>query len=185
MAARSTVPSAVRSRSPKRAIASSTPSPGTSSTAREWASRSITRSPASRQIWATVDLPEPMPPVRPRRSGGTVADMPRWYVRKRHHETVPQVTPAPYGAGLDPRDLRITRAARRAVAGGGGFGLGVAAAAVASRLNFDAVGFAVIGIAAGLGGGIVRDLILGIGVPAAFADPWYLTCARSGAGFSF
>src|SRR5699024_12848758 len=67
----------------------------------------------------------------------------------------------------------------------GVFVMGVAAGALASRLNFDAVGFAVIGIAAGLGGGIVRDLVLDFGVPAAFADPWYLACALSGAGFSF
>ena len=95
------------------------------------------------------------------------------------------MTPAPYGAVVDPLELLITNDVLRAMDLLGVFVMGVAAGALASRLNFDAVGFAIIGIAAGLGGGIVRDLILGIGVPAAFADPWYLTCALSGAGFSF
>ena len=67
----------------------------------------------------------------------------------------------------------------------GVFVMGVAAGAIASRLNFDAVGFAVIGIVAGLGGGLVRDLILDYGTPAAFDGPWYLTCALAGAAFSF
>ena len=49
----------------------------------------------------------------------------------------------------------------------GVFVMGVAAGAIASRLNFDAVGFAVIGIVAGLGGGLVRDLILDYGTPPA------------------
>lgn len=67
----------------------------------------------------------------------------------------------------------------------GVFVMGVAAGAIASRLNFDAVGFAVIGIVAGLGGGLVRDLILDYGTPAAFDGPWYLTCALGGAMFTF
>ena len=67
----------------------------------------------------------------------------------------------------------------------GVFVMGVAAGAIASRLNFDAVGFAVIGIVAGLGGGLVRDLILDYGTPAAFDGPWYLACALGGAMFTF
>lgn len=62
--------------------------------------------------------------------------------------------------------------------------MGVTGGALAGRLHFDAVGYAVIGIVSGLGGGIVRDLILDQGTPAAFAGPWYLVCALGGAGFS-
>lgn len=63
--------------------------------------------------------------------------------------------------------------------------MGVTGGALAGRLHFDAVGYAVIGIVSGLGGGIVRDLILDQGTPAAFAGPWYLVCALGGAGFSY
>lgn len=86
---------------------------------------------------------------------------------------------------MDPLELLVTNDFLRILDLVGVFVMGVAAGALASRLNFDAVGFAIIGIAAGLGGGIVRDLILDLGVPAAFSGPWYLTCALAGAGFSF
>ncbi|WP_262426309.1 trimeric intracellular cation channel family protein [Brachybacterium sp. Z12] len=86
---------------------------------------------------------------------------------------------------MDPLELLITNDVLRAMDLLGVFVMGVAAGALASRLNFDAVGFAIIGIAAGLGGGIVRDLILDYGVPAAFSGPWYLACALGGAAFSF
>ncbi|WP_157697009.1 trimeric intracellular cation channel family protein [Brachybacterium avium] len=86
---------------------------------------------------------------------------------------------------MGPLELLITNDVLRVMDLLGVFVMGVAAGALASRLNFDAVGFAVIGISAGLGGGLVRDLILGIGVPAAFDGPWYLACALAGAGFSF
>ncbi|GAA4527662.1 TRIC cation channel family protein [Brachybacterium paraconglomeratum] len=86
---------------------------------------------------------------------------------------------------MDPLELLVTNDLLRTLDLVGVFVMGVAAGSLASRLNFDAVGFAIIGIAAGLGGGIVRDLILDFGVPAAFSGPWYLTCALSGAAFSF
>lgn len=86
---------------------------------------------------------------------------------------------------VDPLELLITNDVLRAMDLLGVFVMGVAAGALASRLNFDAVGFAIIGIAAGLGGGIVRDLILGVPVPAAFDDPLYLTCALAGSAFAF
>lgn len=95
------------------------------------------------------------------------------------------MTPGSYRDGVDPLELLITNDVLRFMDLLGVFVMGVAAGALASRLNFDAVGFAVIGITAGLGGGIVRDLVLDFGVPAAFADPWYLTCALAGAGFTF
>ncbi|NMA76686.1 MAG: trimeric intracellular cation channel family protein [Actinomycetales bacterium] len=86
---------------------------------------------------------------------------------------------------MDPLELLITNDVLRIMDLLGVFVMGVAAGALASRLNFDAVGFAIIGIAAGLGGGIVRDLILDYGTPAAFAGPAYLACALGGAAFSF
>jgi len=90
-----------------------------------------------------------------------------------------------YGAGVDPLQLLVTNDFLRVLDLVGVFVMGVAAGAIASRLNFDVVGFAVIGIVAGLGGGLVRDLILDYGTPAAFSGPWYLTCALGGAAFSF
>src|SRR5699024_3939842 len=114
-AARSAVPPGARNRSPKRAMASSSPSPGTSSTAREWASRSITRWPAARQIAATVDLPEPMPPVRPRRTGveGLVMGQSVRGARPapRRVRAASQLSAAArrdYGAGVDPLELLVS-----------------------------------------------------------------------------
>ncbi|MGP5087335.1 trimeric intracellular cation channel family protein [Brachybacterium tyrofermentans] len=86
---------------------------------------------------------------------------------------------------MDPLQLLVTNDFLRVLDLIGVFVMGVAAGALASRLNFDAVGFAIIGIVAGLGGGLVRDLILDYGTPAAFDGPWYLTCALAGSLFTF
>lgn len=86
---------------------------------------------------------------------------------------------------MDPLELLVTNDFLRVLDLIGVFVMGVAAGALAARLNFDVVGFAIIGIAAGLGGGLVRDLILDYGTPAAFDGPWYLACALTGALFSF
>ena len=63
--------------------------------------------------------------------------------------------------------------------------MGITGGALARRLGFDAVGYAVIGIVSGLGGGLLRDLILARGVPAAFAGSGYLVCALAGSAFSY
>ncbi len=56
---------------------------------------------------------------------------------------------------------------------------GLIGAMLARSLKFDIVGFAVLAIATGLGGGLLRDTMLGgLGVvPAALSNPLYLPCA--------
>ena len=56
----------------------------------------------------------------------------------------------------------------------GTFFFAVSGSLLAARRNFDVVGSLLLGTLAGLGGGITRDLIIGQGVPRAFADPLYL-----------
>lgn len=53
---------------------------------------------------------------------------------------------------------------------------GLLGGAIARKLGFDIVGFAVIAMVAGLGGGILRDLLLDVR-PAALTDPAYLVTA--------
>ena len=48
--------------------------------------------------------------------------------------------------------------------------------------RFDAVGFCVLAITSALGGGMVRDILLGAAPPVALTDPRYLTVALVGAG---
>ncbi|MBV7411987.1 TRIC cation channel family protein [Dermabacteraceae bacterium TAE3-ERU27] len=67
----------------------------------------------------------------------------------------------------------------------GVFLTGIVGGAYGRRLRFDAVGFASVAIISALGGGILRDLILAYGTPAAFAGPWYLCFALAGATFAF
>ncbi|MBP2382708.1 trimeric intracellular cation channel family protein [Brachybacterium sacelli] len=86
---------------------------------------------------------------------------------------------------MDPLELLVTNDFLRVLDMIGVAVMGVAAGALAARLKFDAVGFAIIGIVAGLGGGLVRDLILDYGTPAAFDGPWYLACALVGSLFAF
>ncbi|WP_318842881.1 trimeric intracellular cation channel family protein [Myceligenerans pegani] len=45
---------------------------------------------------------------------------------------------------------------------------------LAARRRFDVVGSLMLGTCVGLGGGILRDLVIGQGVPHAFASPVYL-----------
>ncbi len=54
---------------------------------------------------------------------------------------------------------------------------GLLGGAVARRMGFDIVGFLVIGIASGLAGGALRDMLLGHGPAVMLTDPAYLTGA--------
>ena len=54
---------------------------------------------------------------------------------------------------------------------------GLLGGAVARSRRFDIVGFATLAIISGLGGGMIRDVLLGSGYPVALVDPAYLTGA--------
>lgn len=53
-------------------------------------------------------------------------------------------------------------------------------AAVAIEARFDITGTMTLAITCGLGGGIIRDLLLGIGPPLALVEPSYLVMAMAG-----
>ena len=57
--------------------------------------------------------------------------------------------------------------------------------AVARTMDLDLFGYAVIGAVSGLGGGIIRDVLLQHGPPAALTNPWYVPTAMAGAGVAF
>lgn len=57
--------------------------------------------------------------------------------------------------------------------------------AVARSHGLDPVGFAVLAIVSGLGGGIIRETLLQRGTPVALTDYAYLTTALIGAGIAF
>jgi uncharacterized membrane protein YeiH len=54
---------------------------------------------------------------------------------------------------------------------------GLLGGAVARSKRFDIVGFATLAIISGLGGGMIRDVLLGAGYPVALVDPAYLSGA--------
>lgn len=54
---------------------------------------------------------------------------------------------------------------------------GLLGGAVARSKRFDIVGFVTLAIISGLGGGMIRDVLLGTGFPVALVDPAYLTGA--------
>ncbi len=62
---------------------------------------------------------------------------------------------------------------------------GLLGAAVARRYGFDIIGFLVLGTATALGGGLLRDMMLGTGFPVALVDPWYLGGAFTAAAISY
>lgn len=63
----------------------------------------------------------------------------------------------------------------------GTFVFGLSGATLAVRHRLDAFGITVLAVAAGLAGGMLRDLVLGATPPAAFADTRYLIAALGAA----
>ncbi|MCB0915825.1 MAG: TRIC cation channel family protein [Actinobacteria bacterium] len=63
----------------------------------------------------------------------------------------------------------------------------LAGALYATRKGFDFLGIVAIAFLSGLGGGVIRDVVLQFGTPAFLANPWFLIYAASGAliGFFF
>lgn len=59
----------------------------------------------------------------------------------------------------------------------GVFFFAVSGSLLAARKGFDLIGSVLLGSMAGLGGGVVRDVILNQGPPAAFSNPIYLVPA--------
>lgn len=56
----------------------------------------------------------------------------------------------------------------------GVIGNGLLGGAVARAKGFDLIGFLILAVTSALGGGIMRDVMLGRGFPVALTDPWYL-----------
>jgi len=56
---------------------------------------------------------------------------------------------------------------------------------IARREKLDPVGFAVLAVLSGLGGGMLRDTLLQHGTPVALTDDAYLLTALAGAGLTF
>lgn len=59
----------------------------------------------------------------------------------------------------------------------GGVAFSLSGAAVAIEHRLDIFGVLVLGLTTAAGGGIIRDMMLGITPPAVFANPLYLVCA--------
>ncbi len=55
----------------------------------------------------------------------------------------------------------------------------------AKKVGYDPVGFVVLAIVSGLGGGLIRDTLLQKGTPVALAEPVYLAVALAGAAIAF
>lgn len=62
---------------------------------------------------------------------------------------------------------------------------GLLGGAVARSRRFDIVGFATLAIISGLGGGMLRDVLLGAGYPVALTDPAYLSGALIAATIAY
>jgi len=67
----------------------------------------------------------------------------------------------------------------------GVFANGLLGGAVARTQNMDLFGFAAMGLVSGLGGGIIRDVLLEHGTPVALTDAAYIPTALAGAAIAF
>ena len=61
------------------------------------------------------------------------------------------------------------------------FAFGISGALMAIRRDFDVVGIAILAVVTALGGGLLRDLVLGDTPPTAFTRWEYLSVALTGA----
>lgn len=57
--------------------------------------------------------------------------------------------------------------------------------ALARVLGYDLIGFLVLGVGTALGGGMIRDALLGVGFPVALTDGWYLGGALAASLISY
>jgi uncharacterized membrane protein YeiH len=62
---------------------------------------------------------------------------------------------------------------------------GILGGAVARSKEMDLFGFGAMGLISGLGGGIIRDILLQHGTPVALTHPAYIPTALAGAGVAF
>ena len=62
---------------------------------------------------------------------------------------------------------------------------GILGGVVARHLKMDLVGFVILAIVSGLGGGLLRDTLLQQGFPVALTNPAYLTTALAGAVIAY
>ena len=62
---------------------------------------------------------------------------------------------------------------------------GILGGAVARSQEMDLFGFGALGLISGLGGGIIRDVLLQHGTPVALTHPAYIPTALAGAGVAF
>jgi uncharacterized membrane protein YeiH len=67
----------------------------------------------------------------------------------------------------------------------GVFANGLLGGAVARSKDLDLFGFAAMGLCSGLGGGIIRDVLLEHGTPVALTNAAYIPTALAGAGVAF
>jgi uncharacterized membrane protein YeiH len=67
----------------------------------------------------------------------------------------------------------------------GVFANAVLGGVMARAERLDPVGFGVLAILSGLGGGLIRDTLLQKGTPVALVDPSYILTALAGAGLAF
>lgn len=67
----------------------------------------------------------------------------------------------------------------------GVFANAVLGGVIARREKLDPVGFVVLAVLSGLGGGLIRDVLLGHGTPVALTDYAYLLTALAGAAITF
>ena len=67
----------------------------------------------------------------------------------------------------------------------GVIGNGLIGGVVARQYRFDLVGFVILAISSALGGGMIRDVLIGQDFPVALTDPWYLSGAVAAATIAY